>query len=187
MLPQTVAGVDQRGNGCAQPVPLQGQLYVPSEADMPAPPENGQKHRQTRQHQRQIAHRPAAAGACAAAAHQRCDAHAGRRLQHPPGAQAAGQQRGGQKAGDGQSRPGLQQDQPPSEKGGEDRIAQQRKQRPQQSPRVEAIQRKLNRGKYTCVHQKVYGKKGFNGHLNAPRFPIPIIWKNHRLPSSNCR
>ena len=187
MLPQTVAGVDQRGNGCAQPVPLQRQLYVPSEADMPAPPQDGQQHRQARQHQRQIAHGAAAAGACAAAAQQRCDAHAGRRLQHPPGAQAAGQQRRGQQAGGGQPRPGPQPDQPPSEKGGEDRIGHQRKQRPQQPPQVQSIQRKLNRGKNTCVHQKIYGKKGFNGHLNAPRFPLPIIWKNFKVPSINCR
>ena len=99
ILPQAVAGVDQGGEVRAEPVPLQGQLYVPAEADMPPSPEHRQQHNQSKRRHGQKAPRPPAAGGGAAPAHQRGHAHAGGGLQNAPGPQAAGEQRGGDQAG----------------------------------------------------------------------------------------
>ena len=108
MLPQPVAGVDQGGKVRAEPVPLQGQLYVPAEADMPPSPEHRQQHNKPQRRHGQKAPRPAAAGGGAAPAHQRGNAHAGRSLQHAPGPQTAGEQRGGDHAGGSQPGPAAQ-------------------------------------------------------------------------------
>ena len=185
MLPQAVAGVDQGGEVRAEPVPLQGQLYVPAEADMPPATEHRQQHDKPQRRHRQKAPRPAAAGSGAAPAYQRGHAHTGGGLQHAPGPQAAGEQRGGQQAGGAQSDPAPQ----PAEIGqtGEDGIEAEREQRPQQSARMQPSQRELHGGEYARVHEQIDGQKGFDGHPAHLAFHVLSYGKICLLPRRECR
>lgn len=187
MLPQPVTGVDQGGEVRAKPVPLQGQLYVPAEADMlPSPEHAGQGH-QSQRSRGQKASRPAAAGGGAAPAHQRGYAHAGGGLQHAPGPQAAGEQRGGDQTGRSQPGPAAQPAEAVSKKGGEDRIEAERQQRPEQPARMQPSQRELHRGEYARVHEQIDGQKGFDGHPAHLTFHVLSYGKSFLLPRRDCR
>ena len=187
VLPQAVAGVDQGGEVCAEPVPLQGQLYVPAEADMPPSPEHRQQHDKPQRRHGQKAPRPAAAGGGAASAHQRGHAHAGGGLQHAPGSQAAGEQHGGDQAGGNQPGPAAQPADAVSKKGGEDRIEAERQQRPEQPARMQPSQRKLNCGEDARVHEQIDGQSGFNGHPAHLAFHVLSYGKSFLLPRRDCR
>ena len=187
VLPQAVAGVDQGGEVCAVPVPLQGQLYVPAEADMPPSPEHRQQHDQSQRRHGQKASRPAAAGGGAAPAHQRGHAHAGGGLQHAPGSQAAGEQRGGDQAGGSQPGPAAQPAEAVSKKGGEDRIEAECQQRPEQPSRMQSSQRELNCGENARVHEQIDGQSGFDGHPAHLAFHVLSYGKSFLLPRRDCR
>ena len=187
MLPQAVAGVDQGGEVRAEPVPLQGQLYVPAEADMPPSPEHAGQGHQAQHSRGQKASRPAAAGGGAAPTHQRGHAHAGGGLQHAPGSQAAGEQRGGDQAGGSQPGPAAQPAEAVSKKGGEDRIEAERQQRPEQPARMQPSQRELNCGENARVHEQIDGQSGFDGHPAHLAFHVLSYGKICLLPRRECR
>lgn len=185
VLPQAVAGVDQGGEVRVEPVLLQGQLYVPAVADMPPSPQHAAQRHQSQRSRRQKAPRPAAAGCGAAPAHKCGHAHAERRLQHAPGAKAAGEQRGGQQAGRGQTGPAAQPAKIESE--GKYGIEAERCQRSKQAAQMQPSQRELHRGEDAGVHQQIYGQKGFNGHPLHLAFHVLSYGKSSLLPRIDCR
>lgn len=185
VLPQAVAGVDQGGKVRAEPVLLQGQLYVPAEADMPPAPQYADQGQQSQRRHGQVAPRSAAAGCGAAPAHKCGHAHAERRLQHAPGAKAAGEQRGGDQAGCAQGDPVAQ----PAQAGekGEDGIEAEQKQRAKQPAQMQPSQCELHRGEDAGVHQQIYGQNSFQGHPAHLAFHVLSYGKSTLLPRIDCR